>query len=94
MVKRPRVRGPVPWWEVTVTPKAPCGGTPIRFIAGPSELLGRVCSSLFLGELEVARKRPLDKSGVAVMCVKFKRPRKDQDIQQKWLVRTTSGWDA
>lgn len=63
MVKRPRVRGSVPWWEVTVTPKAPCGGTPIRFTAGPSELLGRVCSSLFLSEFEVAREKTAGQVG-------------------------------
>lgn len=68
--------------EGRVTAKIPLGGTLGRLTSGLTELFGTFHWSLVWGEVRLPEKGLMDKWGVAVTCFKFKRPRKDRNVQR------------
>lgn len=68
-----------------MTPKTRLGDTHIGFT---SELSGILYILYSWGNSSFPEKRPLDKWGIAVPRFKFKRLRKDHNVQQKWLLGT------
>lgn len=68
--------------EGRVTAKIPLGGTLGRLTSGLTELFGTFHWSLVWGEVRLPEKGLMDKWGVAVICFKFKRPRKDRNVQR------------